>query len=110
MVCPDCGKELKELFRLTEQESDNLQYAINRESLGNVVLNPKNLSKHDFKSTQELYSYIKNSLNILSEGLFLKENWKYNIKVNHNYDKNCDDIAVIDGIAYIHDFLGSMNE
>ena len=102
MVCVNCGRELEEVFKITGSESDLLQYAINRENLGKTALYPKNFLKHKFQSSREVYSYIKNSLDTLSEGDFLKTNWEFDVRNNHHYLENPKDMIVIDGVVYRH--------
>ena len=70
MVCVNCGRELEEVFKITDSESDLLQYAISRENLGKTTLYPKNFLKHKFQSPREVYLYIKNSFSILEKRIF----------------------------------------
>ena len=102
MVCVNCGRELEEVFKITESESDLLQYSIDRENLGKTALYPKNFLKHKFQSPREVYLYIKNSLDAISEGEFLRNNWEFTIRNKYNYLDNSEDMIIVDGIVYKH--------
>lgn len=102
MICTNCGRELEEVFKITDSESDLLQYSISRESLGKAALYPKNFLKHKFQSSRDVYLYIKNSLDIVSEGEFLKNNWEFNIRNKYHYLDNLEDMIVVDGTVYKH--------
>lgn len=102
MVCVNCGRELEEVFKITDSESDLLQYAISRENLGKTALYPKNFLKHKFQSPREVYSYIKNSLDTLSEGEFLRNNWEFTIRNKYQYLDDSEGMIILDGIVYKH--------
>lgn len=102
MICTNCGRELEEVFKITDSESDLLQYSISRENLGKTALYPKNFLKHKFQSSRDAYLYIKNSLDIVSEGEFLKNNWEFNIRNKYHYLDNLEDMIVVDGTVYKH--------
>lgn len=103
MKCVDCGRELEDLhFSLTENEVDTLQLAVSRKELGIITLKPENINKYNFDSIKNLYTYIKNSLELISESEFLISFWEYSIRKKYNYPYEEGEFTIVDKKAYRH--------
>ena len=101
MNCPDCGKELEKLnIKLTSEELKNMQFAISKQNTGNMAKSPEVLNQYNFNA-EEKAAYIKACLDIISEGVFLYNEWEAAIREKYNFWEQCE-ISVINGELYKH--------
>lgn len=89
MKCPDCGREIVEVpLTLSEEELQNMQYAIDKRNTGNMAMSSDFLRNMVFDTDAQRTAYIKACLDEISEGNFL-----YNVQASKLRDRYRDELG-----------------
>lgn len=78
MKCMNCGKELKVLRELTEQELKELDYINCKISNANQALSPDILNRLEL-SNEQFYSYIRASTDALADAIYCSNMFRRDI-------------------------------
>ena len=100
MKCRNCGKELKELRELTDEESKELDYIVCKESNCRQALSPDVLNKLKL-TNEQFYTYIRANTDALADAIYCDNMFGKAIADSVGIEQ-CE-MILENGRVYVHD-------
>lgn len=100
MKCERCGKELKCLGDLTEEELKNYQFVSTKQRTAETALDREVVNFKEM-SSEQVYMYFKAIFDLQAEASFLDVENRKNIAKRLNVE-DLRSLLLVDGRVYIH--------
>lgn len=106
MKCPNCGKELKKIGKLTEEEIDEYSYIIKKMNAANQALKPNVVNGYNFTENQ-VFEYFRAAFDSMAQSEFLYYLFASQLKKRHGLNLNqeiyIDETDINNPNVYIHE-------